>query len=205
MLRRTHFLAPAFVALLSVVACGDSPVATHDATAPETAVSAARPATTSATDDGGGSGANADPAGLARFRDGAPSITIGWAKKTIGPEGGSLRLLDFEIVVPPGAVDRDTRFQIRLPVDPHEREYVMAEFGPHGRDFAVPVQIRFPFQGTTIEGSDEAGVVWWNGDGWVRLSTGVIESGARLEASTDHFSTYGTSDEALIAEMSSGG
>lgn len=202
---RTRFLAPVLVALLSVVACGESPVQNADPAGPEAAVSATGPASASTQSQGGSPGGHADPAALARFQNGPPSITIGWAKKTIGPEGGSLRLLDFEIVVPPGAVDRDTRFQIRLPVDPHAREYVMAELRPHGREFAVPVRIRFPLQGTTIEGSDDAGVVWWDGGEWVEVPTGTIEDGARLEATTGHFSTFGTSDDQLVAEMSSGG
>ncbi len=204
MSRRIRPLVLALVAVLAVAGCEESPLES-ESTDQEDAVSSAPAAASPLQSDDDLDGAHADPSALARFRDGPPSITIGWAKKTIGPEGGSLRLLDFEIVVPPGAVDRATRFQIRLPVDPHQREYVMAEFGPHGREFAVPVRIRFPLRGTTIEESDAAGVVWWDGEEWTRLPTEVIEDGERLEGTTDHFSTFGTSEESAFGEMSSGG
>ncbi|HUH13943.1 MAG TPA: hypothetical protein VMK65_12590, partial [Longimicrobiales bacterium] len=143
---------------------------------------------------------------IARYVGGAPAITIGYAKKTIGPAGGSLRLLDFEIVVPPNAVSKSTEFMIRLPVDPHERELVMAEFGPHGASFAVPVTLRFPLAGTTLEGDGAAAVVWWDGEVWRRLESRTTADG-RIEADTDHFSTYGTSDEgeSYFGELSSGG
>lgn len=141
------------------------------------------------------SAANSGPAVkyLARYRSGPPSITIGLAARTIGPEGGSIELLGFEVVVPAGAVDRPTHFTIRLPVDsPTTSEYVMAEFGPHGIQFAVPVTLRLPWQGTTAEGTGRVpSVLWWNGAAWERMPTSETRDG-RVEAPTTHFSTYGT-------------
>ena len=41
---------------------------------------------------------------LARFRT-KPQVTIAWAKKWIGPEGGRLDFMGFAIEVPAGAVN----------------------------------------------------------------------------------------------------
>lgn len=131
---------------------------------------------------------------LAKYRNGAPSITIGFAAKTIGPAGGTIRLLDFEVVVPPNAVSKDTRFTIRLPVDPKAAEYALAEFGPHGQKFAVPVTLKLPLRGTTSDSTSVAPrVLWWDGAVWVPMPTTKTDDG-RIQAPTDHFSEYGTED-----------
>ena len=128
---------------------------------------------------------------LARYSGGPPSITVAWAKKWIGPEGGTLSWMGFSVVVPAGAVDKVTQFSIRLPVDPKNNEYVMAEFGPHGQKFAVPVTLHLPLAGTTSEGT-AANVLWWNGSSWEVMPTTQVDG--HLEAPTTHFSTYGTED-----------
>lgn len=131
---------------------------------------------------------------LAKYREGPPSITIGFAAKTIGPAGGTIRLLDFEVVVPPNAVSKDTRFTIRLPVDPKAAEYVQAEFGPHGQRFAVPVTLKLPLSGTTSDATEtQPRVLWWDGGKWVAMPTTSTGDG-RIQAPTDHFSEYGTED-----------
>ena len=84
-----------------------------------------------------------DVAALARFQQ-TPQITIAWAKKWIGPEGGRLDFYGFAIEVPAGAVDKLTQFSIKLPVDPNGSERVVAEFGPHGQQFFQPVAIELP-------------------------------------------------------------
>jgi hypothetical protein len=126
---------------------------------------------------------------LAQYQSGALQVTIGLALKTIGPQGGTISLAGFEVVVPPGAVDKYTRFSIRLPIDPHNSQFVRAEFGPH-QDFAVPVTIRLPLRGTTSEDTN-ARVMWWNGTDWEPFETTLTGDG-RIEAKTSHFSEYGT-------------
>lgn len=137
-------------------------------------------------------GASPDLDALARFRE-KRQITIAWAKKWIGPEGGRLDFYGFAIEVPAGAVDKVTQFSIKLPVDPNGSERVVAEFGPHNQQFARPVAIELPYRGTTIEGSASPTVVWWN-DTWVDMGATVTADGQRLRTLTDHFSTYGTTD-----------
>jgi hypothetical protein len=139
-------------------------------------------------------GTSPDVAPLAKFRQ-TPQVTIAWAKKWIGPEGGRLDFYGFAIDVPAGAVDKVTQFSIRLPVDPQGAEHVVAEFSPHGKQFAVPVAIELPFRGTTIETSAAPTVVWWN-DAWVDMGATVTADGLRLRTVTDHFSTYGTTEAA---------
>jgi hypothetical protein len=134
--------------------------------------------------------ASTDMRALARYSQ-RPGITIAWARKWIGPEGGRLDFQGFAIDVPPGAVNRVTAFSIRLPVDPSGSERVVAQFGPHGATFAVPVTIEFPYAGTSIEGSADARVVWWD-ESWVDVGGRVTDDGQRLKTETDHFSVYGT-------------
>lgn len=130
---------------------------------------------------------------LATFRV-KPEITIAWAKKWIGPEGGRLDFQGFTIEVPAGAVSRVTQFSINLPVDPKGSERVVAEFGPHNTQFAQPVTIGFPLAGTSIQGSSTATVVWWDGEGWVDVGGAASADGSQLFTTTDHFSEYGTTD-----------
>jgi len=127
---------------------------------------------------------------LARFKV-KPQITIAWAKAWIGPAGGRMDFVGFTVIVPPGAVDKVTMFTIKLPVDPNGSERVVAEFGPHNTEFAVPLTIGFPYRGTTVEGDATASVVWWN-DGWVPMGGTVSADGSQLFTTTTHFSTYGT-------------
>lgn len=140
---------------------------------------------------------------LARFRT-KPQVTIAWAKKWIGPEGGRLDFMGFAIDVPAGAVNKVTMFTIKLPVDPNGSEHVVAEFGPHSVQFQQPVAIEFPFRGTTIEGSTSPTVVWWNG-GWVGMGGTVTADGQRLRTTTSHFSTYGTTEARGGTMITSGG
>lgn len=172
------------LAMLAAQGCADREVPT--ATQPDAAAAPVSPSfSTSAT--------SADLEKLATFRT-QRSITIAWAKKWIGPEGGRLDFQGFAIDVPAGAVDKVTKFSISLPVDPNATDRVVAEFGPHNQTFAVPVTIEFPYQGTSIEGSTSPKIVWWN-DAWVDMGGSVTADGSRIRTQTDHFSTYGTTDD----------
>jgi hypothetical protein len=159
--------------------------------------------TLSSAEPAGPSLSSGDLNSLARFQQ-KPQITIAWAKKWIGPEGGRLDFMGFAIEVPAGAVDKVTMFSIKLPVDPDGSEHVVAEFGPHAVAFARPVSIELPYRGTTLEGTSTPIVVWWN-DGWVDMGGTVTADGLRLRTSTDHFSTYGTTDARGGTFVTSGG
>lgn len=136
------------------------------------------------------SGSAPDISAIAEYRDGTPQFTIAWSMAWIGPEGGSVRMLDFEVIVPPGALAKRTRLAIRLPVDPQHSTHAYAEFQPHGLQFAKPVTLRLPYSGTTADGLPSS-VLWWNGAGWDAFPSTLLPDG-RLETTTTHFSTYGT-------------
>ena len=141
---------------------------------------------------------------IAKFRQ-KPQTVSGWAKAWIGPEGGRLDFLGFAIVVPAGAVDRVTMFSIQVPLDRTGSERVMAEFGPHNKAFALPITIEFPFANTTIEASAAPTVVWWDGYSWVDIGGTVTPDGQRIQATTPHFSTYGTTEQRGGTLLISGG
>lgn len=187
------------IALLAgIVACSGEP-----ATAPEPIAEA------QASWNSGGRGGNGGPHGnanninwgnwfkhndpdlrwIARFktRPGPPDPLNDQAR--IGPEGGSLRVGDFEIIVPPGAVDNPITFRIRVPTDPRESIRAFAEFAPH-MVFRKPVTIRLPAAATEVAGTPWA--LWWSGFFWVPLHTNPTLDG-RIEAKVWHFSIYGTS------------
>lgn len=147
--------------------------------------------------------ANPDLDELARFRT-KPQVTIAWAKKWIGPEGGRLDFYGFAVDVPRGAVDKVTMFTIRIPVDPKGSEHVLAEFGPHGKPFNVPVAIELPYRNTTLEGVADPTIVWWN-SAWVDVGAALTADGQRLRTNVDHFSTYGTSTESRTGTIWLGG
>lgn len=126
------------------------------------------------------------------------------AVETIGPEGGTVRLGDFEIEVPAGAVTKNTLFMIRRPVDRRSRARVVAELRPHRVSFERPVIVRMPLRGTSLAGEPGATVVRFDGDRWSDVATRIVEDGARLETRTRHLSFWGASLY-LRGELSSGG
>lgn len=173
---RVHRVAAVALTLLAA-ACSDAPVA------PQT-----RPQSSAAA------GEHSSP--LARYRNGPPQITIGFAMKPIGPEGGTISLAGFEVVVPPGAVSKWTNFTIRLPVDPSMSDYVWASFGPHGMQFNTPVTLKLPYTGTTSEGNSTTHVMWFNGASWVELPTTFTTDG-RIQTQTSHFSVDALFDQGV--------
>lgn len=127
---------------------------------------------------------------IARYLPDAPQPGRQMVSEFIDENGGSLRLGDFEIVVPAGAVSRKTRFTIMLPPPGHgDRAY--AEFLPHNQDFALPVTIRLPHAIT--DAAADAPITWWsqNTRTWIDQASTITTDG-RVEAQVGHFSFYGT-------------
>ncbi len=131
-----------------------------------------------------------DVCAIARYLPGAPQPGRQMVSEFIDENGGSLRLGDFEIVVPAGAVSSRTRFAIMLPPPGHgDRAY--AEFLPHNQEFALPVTIRLPHAIT--DAAADAPITWWsqNGKTWIDQASTITTDG-RVEAQVGHFSFYGT-------------
>ena len=132
-----------------------------------------------------------DLSAVARYTSASPANGAEIAAAWIGPEGGSVRLHDFEVVVPAGAVDRVTRFAIKIMPEPTRESHAWASFSPHNHAFNVPVTLRVPLQATESAGWADAHVIWWNQGTWEALPTTQTNDG-RLETQTDHFSKYAT-------------
>ena len=165
--------------LLLLAACNDSPVDTM------AGVPVLPPQAAASPPAGKALGQAPDLRFLAEYRGGSRPEQV---RAMIGPEGGSLRAGDFEIVVPAGAVDRATLFRIHLPVETSSGKRAYAEFESSG-PFVLPVTIRLPHAETNAEPG--APILWWADDHWEALPTTPTEDG-RIETTTTHFSIYGT-------------
>jgi len=130
-------------------------------------------------------------ASLARYAGGPPQVAA-FAAQTIGPEGGTVSLAGFEMIVPAGAVSKPTTFTIRLPGGARNAEYVWASFGPTGVRFDRPLTLRLPFAGTSSEGNTPQ-VVWFDGSTWVPTSTTTTDDG-RIQTQTTQITDYGTQE-----------
>jgi hypothetical protein len=122
----------------------------------------------------------------------APSANNGADRVSavIGSGGGSLRLGDYEVVVPAGAVSEPTRFSIITFPETSARKHAIASFLPH-RSFDQAVTVRLPLSTTESAGSPDPSVIWWDGESWVPLVSAITADG-RVETHTTHFSLYAT-------------
>lgn len=120
-----------------------------------------------------------------------------WIKQWVGPRGGVVDFLGFRIIVPAGAVDRVTKFEIRIPGEntPGGQDHAYAEFGPHNVTFKVPVRIELPYRNTTAYG-ETSGVMWYNERTrlWEKVGGGITADSSRVYVDVTHFSEYGTED-----------
>ena len=139
-----------------------------------------------------------DLCSVARYLPDAPRPGRAINGATIGPEGGSIRLGDFEIIVPAGAVSTPTYFSIKMPPPGKAADHAFAEFQPHNVTFAVPVTIRLPR--ATTESEAGAPITWWQQSTKTWIDQQTVEVGdGRIEAAVDHFSYYATRRGVTIA------
>jgi len=182
-----HALVAASV-LLVVGACVDTPAGSDPAVAPTRGPSLGRVTT---SEEQLLVPSTLDP--LARYIK-KPHAQDYWIKQWIGPHGGVVDFLGFRIIVPAGAVDRVTKFEIRIPGEntPGGQDRVYAEFGPHNVTFKVPVTIELPYANTDAYGY-QTGVLWYNERTrlWQAVGGGITADGARVAVSVTHFSDYG--------------
>jgi hypothetical protein len=189
---RTVRLSVLLLCLAFVASCSDA----RDALSPDahtlaSSVSAVPDrAPAAAHDDGAGEDALPDDLSeIALFSIASASSGVQIASAVIGAKGGSLRLGDFEMVVPAGAVSSATHFSIRTFPEGNGR-HAVASFLPH-RTFDRPVTVRVPLDATASAHDVDAHVMWWDGHQWIPFPSSVTADG-RLETNTSHFSIYGT-------------
>jgi hypothetical protein len=115
-----------------------------------------------------------------------------WDKVT-PEEGGDVSTGLIRVVVPPGAVDDPTILWIQR--DP---DYAMADFGPDGTHFQVPVEIRFATECLDLDGvsAEELSIYWYNPAArrWKRLPSELDHETMEVLTEVDHFSRYALSD-----------
>jgi hypothetical protein len=143
-----------------------------------------------------------DTDGLLQFVDVPPLLNRSTGKLIRAADGGYVELHGFRVDIPAGALTSDTYVTIKLPKTLPEALLVVADFGPNGTTFQVPVQVTMPLGGVSLLGIDPASVhiSHWDGSQWV--SHGGEVSGSSLRANTTHFSVYGARDG---VDTSSGG
>jgi hypothetical protein len=180
--------------MVFVASCSD----TRDAMAPDTQASASsmtRLGTDAMAASHYGDGDDEDVlphdlSAIARYRSASVQHGAQTVSAVIGPQGGSLRLGDFEMIVPAGAVTSATRFSIMTFPENNRKKHAAASFLPH-RTFNKAITLRVPLNSTQSAGDTGAHVMWWNGNAWTPLPTTPTSDG-RLETKTMHFSMYGT-------------
>jgi ZU5 domain len=121
--------------------------------------------------------------------------------KTIGNEGGTLESNGVTVVIPPGAITKDTQLSLGLrtgdglPVLPKGLGRVgsVPALLPHGTQFAVPVRVTLPSQfreSTVYRLADEADLEW-------EPVSRTFKAGPSLVFETSVFSFYTEVGEAL--------
>ena len=135
-------------------------------------------------------GGSIDLSGVLQFA-GTPNLDPPrHAEKLIrASEGGFVELQGFRVDIPAGALAEDLVVTIDLPSDPVLAKRVMADFGPHGTQFATPVTLSFPIANAVLAGGP-FGVARWENGGWTALPSWLSADGTRLYGTTPHFSTY---------------
>jgi hypothetical protein len=130
----------------------------------------------------------------------APGSVRRVEKRIEAATGGEVELNGFRISIPAGALPADTTISIQLPTDELGARRVMAEFGPHGIQFAQPVTITFPLTGVLVPAGGVEVARWENG-AWRSLGGSVSADGGSVSSTTPHFSEY----SARGKEMAAGG
>jgi hypothetical protein len=128
--------------------------------------------------------------GVLKFT-GAPSLLAprSASKRIVAAEGGFVELHGFRVDIPAGALPADTVVTIHLPTDHLLAKRLVAEFGPHGVQFATPVTLTFPLAGVSLTGAPIEVARWENG-GWTSLGGTVDPVANTLSSTTPSFSTY---------------
>lgn len=108
--------------------------------------------------------------------------------RTIGPNGGTLRVGPHRLVIPAGALAQNVAITGTVPAN----AVVNVEFAPHGLQFSKPVEMTIDYKQCVVPDSEEIGVTYML-PGW-RAAEKMPSSDARkdkkITALTDHFSGY---------------
>ena len=129
------------------------------------------------------------------FRDTRATLGPTCVEKVIkAKDGGTLTLNRHTIVIPPGALERDTRISISEPMP----GYVLGDFGPDGIHFNKPVELSMTYQFIDLGGIQEdcLTIYWFNPETgtWFDLLAHVDKETQTVTLEVDHYSRYALSD-----------
>ena len=160
----------------AIAACADAP-SSPSATVPRTS----RPFAEEA--GGGPNEPNGNAYGLVKCHRSGPVQR----SAVIGPEGGTLRVGDTYLVVPPGALSERVRMTAKV-LD----TIAAVELEPHGLRFALPVGLAIDVSGCAVREEQHPVLLYLDDDGEVRetIPGDLDEDGDSFFARIVHFSVY---------------
>jgi len=129
------------------------------------------------------------------FRDNRATLGPAYVEKIIkAKDGGTLALNRYTIVIPPEALDCDTKISIAEPM----RGYVLGNFQPDGIHFNKPVELSMTYRFLDLGGTaeDRLTIYWFNPETgtWFDLLARVDKETQTVTLEVDHYSRYALSD-----------
>jgi hypothetical protein len=105
----------------------------------------------------------------------------------IGPQGGTLKVGEHELVIPAGALDHEELVVAESPTSP----LVDVQFAPHGLQFLKPAQLKLSYKGCVRPTSFEFLIAYIEANRVLELPPSVDhKDDDEVEADIDHFSRY---------------
>jgi hypothetical protein len=105
----------------------------------------------------------------------------------IGPQGGSIKVGEHELVIPAGALAREELIVAEAPTSP----LVDVTFAPHGLEFLTSAQLTLSYKGCIRPTLTEFLIAYIQGNQVLELPPSVDDKVAdEVEADIDHFSRY---------------
>jgi hypothetical protein len=105
----------------------------------------------------------------------------------IGPQGGTLKVGEHELVIPAGALDREELITAESPTSSR----VDVQFAPHGLQFLKPVQLTLSYKDCVRPTSFDFLIAYIQGNQVLELPPSVDhKDDDEVEADIDHFSRY---------------
>ena len=107
--------------------------------------------------------------------------------RSSGPQGGSIKVGEHELVIPKGALAREELIVAEAPTSP----LVDVTFAPHGLQFLAPAQLTLSYKGCIRPTSTEFLIAYIQGNQVLELPPSVDDkSDDEVDADIDHFSRY---------------
>jgi hypothetical protein len=121
--------------------------------------------------------------------DGPSSCKADTSVLILADLGGSVTAGRYSVVIPPGALDKDTTIRVKSLETPG---VVKCQLFPHGLVFLKPVRLFMDLHGTDAQPGEDIDVFWFDPDHgqWVDIGGTFDSQTMLLWADLPHFSTY---------------